>query len=159
MLRAEVGNLSGRGTKRFPFIIHVVIPTILGAAIYTLWRTRTLVLFKWYDVLGLTPIVGWLRTVAPPRSAVPAVLFFSLPDTLWVYALTATMCCIWSDIDGLPRRIWICTGVLLGAGGELGQLFGFIPGTFDPLDLLSCVVAGISAVVLTNNSLRVRNAG
>lgn len=148
----------GRCRKALPFILHVVIPTLVGAAIYTLWGTRTLLVFKWYNAFGLTRTVAYLRTVAGPRSALPSVVIFSLPDALWVYALTATMCCIWWDIDGLAKRVWIGVPVLLGVTGELGQLFGLVPGTFDPLDLLAYVVGGVSAVVLTNNSLEVRTA-
>ena len=142
----DSSTVFGRGTKVSLFILQVVIPTLVGAAIYTLWGTRTLLVFKWYNAFGLTRTVAYLRTVAGPRSALPSVVIFSLPDALWVYALTATMCCIWWDIDGLGKRIWICAGVLLGVAGELGQLFGLVPGTFDPLDLLACVVAGVSAV-------------
>ena len=111
-------------------------------------------MFRWYDVAGLTGMVHSIRNVVPSALAVPCWFRFSLPDALWVYSFTATMCYIWADRDGVWKRVWTSAGVLLGAGGEVGQAIGVVPGTFDLVDLVLCVLAGLAAAFATTRSLR-----
>jgi hypothetical protein len=41
-------------------------------------------------------------------------------------------------------------GLLLGAGSELGQLAGYVPGRFDMFDFVFCVCAAGLAVLFTS---------
>jgi hypothetical protein len=131
------------------YLLHVVLPVALGAAIYVLFRSPRLRVFDWLQAMGLGNAVPAARAWARPAGEhLPEWLLFSAPDGLWVYGLTACLALVWRGAPSPARRAWLCAGVALGAGGELGQLAGLVPGVFDPADLLLCVVAGGAAIVL-----------
>ena len=134
---------------------HIVLPIIIGGLIYILWRDPNLLMFDWFRAVGFEPPLVWLRTeTAPVSRFLPAWLIFSLPDGLWVYALTALMVFLWRDATSLPiRTLWLSLGALLGAGSELGQLAGIVPGRFDVLDLAVCIAAPLAALVFTSRKL------
>lgn len=131
--------------------MHVALPVAIGAGIYVLWRTQRLPVFDWLTWAGFSGVVEWLRQVAPAASALPDWVIFTLPDALWVYAVTACAALIWVDAPGTwARRFWLSGGLVMGAGSELGQAFGIVPGTFDPHDLVASVgAAGLAVWRLT----------
>jgi hypothetical protein len=135
--------------------IHVLLPLVAGGLVYICWRDPNLLMFKWFGALGLEPSIESLRiATSAAQTAVPHWLIYSLPDGLWVYALTALMVLLWRGTDTLPvKMFWLSMGLLLGAGSELGQLAGVLPGAFDPIDLLVCLVAPAAALLLTSRRL------
>lgn len=130
-------------------LLHVAAPVGLGAAIYLLLRAPHLRVFSWAAEVGLGPTVSLLRVrTLPLREDLAEWVLYSLPDALWVYALTAAMVLVWRGGSGRTRFLWIGSGLALGAGGELGQWIGVVPGTFDPVDLLACGAAALAAILL-----------
>jgi hypothetical protein len=102
-------------------------------------------------------LADWRCAVAPARTAAPAWFLFSLPDALWVYALTVLLSLIWREARGTwASRIWIATGAVLGCGGEVLQKLGFVPGTYDLADLLLSVIAAAAAVVRISFDTNIR---
>lgn len=141
--------------KLFFFSIHVLLPLLGGGLVYICWRDPNLLMFRWLRAIGLEPSIDWLRVgTASAQTALPHWLVYSLPDGLWVYALTALMILLWRGVHSLPLKIsWLSLGLLLGAGSELGQLAGVLPGAFDPVDLLVCLIAPAAALLLTSGRL------
>ncbi len=130
-------------------LLHVVVPVVVGAAIYVLFRSPRLRVFRWLHALGLGDAVPAARAWARPLAdRLPEWVLFSAPDGLWVYGLTACLALVWRGTPGPARRGWLCVGLALGAGGELGQRMGLVPGVWDPADLLLCVAAWGAALVL-----------
>lgn len=123
-----------------------------GGLVYICWRDPNLLMFRWFSAIGLEPSIDWLRLgTASVQTALPHWLVYSLPDGLWVYALTALMILLWRGVHSLPLKIfWLSLGLLLGAGSELGQLAGVLPGAFDPVDLVICLVAFGAALLFTS---------
>jgi hypothetical protein len=143
--------------KRVLFLVlHVLAPVIAGGLIYVRWRDANLLMFRWFRVLRLETVVAWLRTGAAEPTGWSFWLAYSLPDGLWVYALTALMIFLWRDARSPMKFLWPCLGLLLGAGSELGQLAGIIPGSFDVIDLVVCLFAAGAAVVLTSRRFNAR---
>jgi len=135
-------------------LFHVVLPLLVGGLIYACWRDNTLPMFRWFEVVGIGPFVQQLRiTTAPMQAALPSWFEYSLPDAMWAYALTAFMATVWKGTNFRVRAIWISAGLLLGAGSELGQLAGYVPGSFDASDFLLCVCAAGLALVLTSERI------
>jgi hypothetical protein len=135
-------------------MIHVVGPVAAGAAIYLLFRTPHLLVFSWTRAAGLAGMLASARhSLSPVAAAMPEWMLYSAPDGLWVYALTAAMLAVWRGDRSPGRYPWIAAGVVLGAGGELGQLAGFVPGTFDIADLLFSVAAFAAALYLVRKPL------
>ena len=140
--------------KRINYFKHVLSPILLGGSIYTLWRKPSLLLFNWYEWLGLSNLVGKLRhQMAFAQSYLPDWVLFSLPDACWAYALTAFMILIWQETKvGWYKPIWASSGLLLGVGSELLQWIGFIQGTFDLTDLIGCALAPLISWLLINGT-------
>ena len=107
------------------FLLHVVCPTFIGTAVYVGWRSTDLLVFRWIEFCNLTAFVF------RPTIALPEWLLYSLPDGCWVYATTSWMLLIWKR--WVP---WAWVGVALAVVAEFGQLFGFVPGTYQTLDVL-----------------------
>ncbi len=134
-LEVDVGDSVARvpnGRQRRFFFLHVVLPTAVGATIYLLFRTTSLLVFHWLQTLHLLPLVMAARQLCS-EIRLPEWLLYSLPDGLWVYAVTSWMILIWSRRPPLP---WLLIGVALGVGGELGQAVGMVSGTYQHLDMI-----------------------
>ncbi len=133
---------------------HVLLPLLVGGLIYACWRDYTLPMFRWFELVGVGPVVHQLRiTTTPLQAGLPYWVEYSLPDAMWVYALTAFMAIVWKGTNFRVRAIWISAGLLLGAGSELGQLAGYVPGSFDASDLFLCVISAGLALVLTSERI------
>ena len=104
-------------------------------------------MFDWAANLGLKAVLLELRE-AVHNIYLPAWVTYSLPDGLWVYALTAFMLIIWQNTYNRFSIIWISMGFSLGIIPELLQLAGWFPGTFDINDLSLCALAIILAAIL-----------
>jgi hypothetical protein len=141
--------------SRFAFIaVHIIFPLLLGGLIYICWRDQNLLMFRWFDLAGLEPLIAKLRIATTPLQVKLPIWFqFSLPDALWVYALTAFMALVWKGRDSRLKFAWLSMGLLLGAGSELGQLAGLVPGVFDPFDFFFCLSAAGLALVATSKSI------
>lgn len=138
---------------RFSFItLHVLAPVFAGGLIYICWRDPTLLMFKWFGAVGLTTLVNELRAAwGPGESSLPRWVVYSLPDGLWVYAVTAFMAHVWSGSRSSPLAlVWISLGVVIGAGMELGQLAGIVPGSFDRVDFFFSILAAALAIFFTS---------
>ncbi|SRR5258705_3754801 len=134
-------------------LLHVILPLLVGGMIYACWRDYNLPMFRWFDLAGIGPLVHQLRvTTAPLQVKLPFWFQFSVPDAMWTYALTAFMALVWRGAQSWSRPIWISMGLLLGAGSELGQLAGIVPGSFDASDLVLCVCAAMLALMFTSRS-------
>ena len=123
-------------------LAHVALPIFIGGMIYVCWRVDHLFMFAWFDGLGLTPAVESVRELAAPaRGYVPDWVLFSVPDGTWVYACVAFFGRLWRDGPLWAQVLWIGMGPALAIGGELGQIPGWVPGTWDWVDTVCYVVA------------------
>jgi hypothetical protein len=137
-------------TRTISCWIHAGFPVVCGATIYLLFRSSHLLVFSWLDALHLNSTVTTLRIwVAPLRSDMPEWILYSLPDGLWVYGLTASLSLLGAQSQSWLKLGWPSAGILLAFVGELGQYLGFIPGSFDPVDLLFCIVGFGLALIFT----------
>lgn len=131
-------------------ITHVVLPLSVSALIYVSFRPTTLRLFDWAGSAGLGGVVARLRDAAAATAPADWVIY-SLPNTLWAYALVCALQLAWRGEPGRGALAWWWLALLLVTGFEVGQLAGAVPGTFDPLDLLMA----IGAVLLAGPALSV----
>lgn len=133
---------------------NVLLPIIIGAGIYTLWRSPHLLVFHWFDQVGLIHFVERARQVASIyRSSIPQIILYSLPDALWVYSFTAALVLIWeTDSSSLHRLLWLLLPMVSAIGAEFGQAFHWVPGTFDWWDVFSYFIAGILGLKLSTFS-------
>jgi len=131
------------------FAVHVFFPIAFGAFIYLTWRSTRLKAFDWFESWGLKDSVIWLRTAFHGwDESLPEWFLFALPDGLWCYAATAFFARTWADQDTRWAWGWTLLAPALGCGGEIGQVIGIVPGTFDWWDLWISAAAAVLAIGL-----------
>jgi hypothetical protein len=118
-------------------ISHVFLPLAVGSLIY-LFRCNDVIAVKIIDQIFLYMKSGYLVDCQKPIS--DAWILYSLPDGLWLYALTSAMLIIWGHYDR-KSIIWIISGLLIALISEVLQYTNSIPGTFDPVDVIFYMLA------------------
>ncbi len=123
-------------------ILTTLIPLIFGGLIYLTYRVETLKMFRWFDNIGATDFIIFLRTNEILQAiSLPQWVKFSLPDALWIFSFTYFMLTIWKFKITKSSAFWIFLAPTIGLFSEIGQLIGLFPGTFDLIDLVLLIVA------------------
>jgi hypothetical protein len=131
----------------------------VGGLIYVLFRNDSLVMFTWFERLGLSSLIDSLRYAATGISTyLPRWVVFSLPNALWIFAGLSLFSIIWGHDPRNSRIIWFSAFWIVALGMETGQALHIVPGTFDWIDVAAVVVAGIFAHVGVVRSV-IANAG
>ena len=128
------------------FLIHVLIPLILGGFLYVTFRSKSLRMFNWFESIGLNSKISNLRECfSSIKHNLPSWVYFSLPDALWVYSFTSTILIIWA----CELTYWLIIPFATGVVVELLQGFLFI-GTFDWIDLIFSTVGFFLSILSIN---------
>jgi hypothetical protein len=73
------------------------LPIIFGGCIYLLWRSTSLVMFRWFNAAGLMPGIEPARSLAVcMRSHLPDWFVYSVPDAAWVSCGVLLFAAIWA---------------------------------------------------------------
>jgi hypothetical protein len=139
-------------------IVAPALPLGFGGCIYVLWRSTSLLMFRWFEVAGLHPVIQHARLFATLlRRHLPTWFIYSLPDAAWVACGVLLFAAIWSGSSHPARHFWVLLAPSLALGGEFAQLFRLLPGTFDIADVISCTLACAVSVLLANRLFRLWN--
>ena len=75
-----------------------ILTLLCGGLIYMLFRSTTLKMFSWYEIIGLGGITNFLRANTFQYSnQIPEWVLFSLPDGLWIFSYVSLMFAIWQN--------------------------------------------------------------
>lgn len=133
-------------------ILIGTLPVLLGGLIYLTYRADTLLMFSWFKNIGLTDFVNFLRTDNHLQNlTVPNWVKFSLPDALWLFSFTYIILLFWDFKINRQSIAWVLLAPTVGLVSELGQLVGFIPGTFDKVDFLLLLLATVLPFYFVSN--------
>ncbi len=145
------GYVGGRATR----LILGLFPLFVGGLIYILFRTSSLKMFRWYEILGLDHSMGILRYSSIPFAhRLPKWIIYSLPDGLWIFSYLTLMLIIWRNVISRNNIFWILIVPAIAIISELGQLIGIVPGTFDPADILFYLLGTSLPFIILNQTLR-----
>lgn len=110
-----------------------VLSLICGGCIYLLFRSETLLMFKWAEALQLKTSILQIRQQLTPFQA-PEIFIYALPDGLWSLSYILFIEAFWYG----EKKSWIFASVVPAIGflSELFQLLGLIQGTFDIWDAI-----------------------
>ena len=138
-------------------LAHCTIPIAVGSLIYLSVGHESLRVFEWVEAVGLERPVAALRSAADSTAPqLLAELRKSVPDGLWVYSSTYFFGWLWQgNHRGWP---WVLATVVLAVGSEFGQLFGIVPGYFDPIDICAYIF-GFGFGILMSRFLETRHKG
>lgn len=131
-------------------IAHVILPLLMGGFIYLIFRSEQLIMFKCLDYIGFTNHINNLReAINPIKYYMPNWILYSLPDGLWTYAFTSALI-----IFGDKNIAWLVLPFALSVGIEFLQYLGLFKGTYDPLDMLFCILGYVLSFVIFNRYKR-----
>ncbi len=120
---------------------------LIGGIIYLLSRPTTLILFR------VPHLLGWSNTIERLRESMsislPEWVVFNLPDALWAGAYIMTIDSVTQKSSTQVRLVSASIVPTIGVVSEFLQAFSLLPGTFDPLDLLSYATPYIIYILIT----------
>jgi len=115
---------------------HVFLPVFIGGLIYLAFRSKSLVMFDWFDLTGFSDTISFIRGYTIPiKNKVPDWIYLSIPNCMWVYSFTSALMLVWKKELTL-LKIWLCMPITFGIFAEILQSLGLFPGTFDFIDLI-----------------------
>lgn len=130
-----IGNMDRHIKICFSFIL-----IIIGGVIYLLYRDKSLVMFSWFEHIGLNRIIDSIRSKS--IGAEPCYwIKYNLPAGLWLLSYMLIIDAVWQDCEGKSRKFYIYVLPILALWSELMQSYGLCSGTFDVLDVVSYLFA------------------
>lgn len=126
--------------RNIKIILTVFLPLLIGGLAYILFRADSLLMFRWFDNIGLGETIKTFRQ-SIGHSIFPAWMIYSLPDALWIFSFTSFMLIIWRQKFSAQSIPWIFIAPTIGLLSEIGQAFHFVRGTFDVTDLTLILIA------------------
>ena len=133
--------------KNNQILLHVIIPMIIGGFIYIIFREENLLMFSWFNSLGAGNLIDFLRFHFS-KYHIPHWIVFNYPDGVWIYSFVSLMLIIWSKIKSNTKFIWLIIVPILGICAEIGQYINLVPGTYDQIDLIFCLMGSLLPFIL-----------
>lgn len=135
-------------------IFGSIASLILGTSIYILFRSSSLKVFTWLNLIGINILDSSIRKSALKTSSfIPQWVLLSLPDGLWLFSYVCLMLHIWKNSITIQNLFWISIVPVIAVGSEVAQYFGSVQGTFDLTDLLLYILGSILPLLIFKNSI------
>ena len=131
------------------FLCMILI--FVGGMIYVIFRDENILLFYWFNKIGLNDFVVLIRQnlYSPLISNSFPWFIYSLPNLLWFTSGLIIINAIWKDNNNLDGFIWLFIFSSIGIVSELFQMFGLLAGTYDNLDLFPMIII-LSIFIIKN---------
>lgn len=122
-----------RFKPKFIFIGCCVLPLLVGGILYLGFRTNSLLMFKWFKIIGLESLIIKFRDLVSP-AIISKWVIYSLPNGLWSFSFIFFILFFTEDLSR-TRKLWLVIVISIIVGCELLQKLKLIRGTFDIFDL------------------------
>lgn len=119
----------------------------VGGLIYVGCRDKSLLMFDWFQHLGISGEVDTFRRLINSEGVYGWVKN-SLPDGLWLFAYIFLVDAIWNGSKSISSYIFIYSLPSLALLSEFLQYFGLVPGVFDWVDVASYLFAILLFVII-----------
>jgi hypothetical protein len=130
---------------KFISIILSVLALVMGGAIYILFRSDHLIMFSWFDGIGIMPYIYTLRERLSDL-LLPEFLIYSLPNALWIYSLVTIIASIWIR-NHYFLTVWLIICLFISVGQEIAQYYHILKGTYDKIDIFLLIFFYILAAI------------
>jgi hypothetical protein len=144
--------------KRTTYFHSAAVSLFLGSAIYLLFRSESLLMFRWATALRLLPLINTLRFYSHGfEPFIPAWFIYSSPFALWIVSYMLLVRAIWFGDKSIARNLWLWAVPFVSIAAELGQYPRLVPGTFDIFDLLTIIAAiAFAFAIITFDATQLR---
>ena len=133
--------------KRIVRAILSFILLIIGGLIYICCREKSLLMFKWFEKLGINGDVDTLRGLIN-ADGVYGWVKYNLPDGLWLFAYMFLVDIIWNGSNAKVSFVFIFSMPIVALISEILQYYNLLPGVFDWIDIASYVFAILLFIIL-----------
>jgi len=120
---------------------------IIGGLIYVGFRDKSLLMFSWFDQIGIIREVDAFRGLVNSDGLYGWVKY-SLPDGLWLFAYMFLVDAIWNGSKSISSYIFIFSLPCFALISEFLQYYGLFPGVFDWIDVASYSFAILLYVII-----------
>ena len=120
---------------------------LLGGLVYVIYRDKSLLMFDWFDAIGISNEIDGLRRLFQGEGIYGWVKY-SLPDGLWAFSYMFLVDAIWNGSRSKSSFIFIYSLTVIALLSEFFQYFGLLPGVFDWVDVASYLFAIILFVII-----------
>jgi len=117
-----------------------IVALSVGGIIYILYRTDSLLMFSWFQKLGMSEYICNFRADYG-KNSVYGWVKYSMPAGLWLFSYLFIIDSVWGNYKKSVYKCFLCTLPIMAITSELLQYFGILSGTFDFLDLMSYISA------------------
>lgn len=124
-----------------------LVALALGGLIYVRYRSESLLMFDWFQNLGLRDLVKSIRMNAT-NSELFGWVKFNMPAGLWLLAYMFMIDSVWGKEKNYVYLYFLYILPFLAITSELMQISGLLPGTFDVMDLFCYVFAILLFVII-----------
>lgn len=131
--------------KFYKLLLYSFIPLFIGGLIYTGFRTKNLLMFKWFKYIKIDNLIETYRENFG-NIKLPEFIIYSLPNGLWVFSfLTFIIITTHKKI----RLAFILVCIFISTGFEIFQRIKIIPGTFCLIDFCTSIFFTILSFIVT----------
>lgn len=130
----------------------VVLPLVLGALIYISFRPENTIFLQWLNISEISN--ASLKNLHYFSTSFSSFLINSLPDGLWTFSLMNFLLLIWKLRLNQSSVLWLILASVTAFSFEFGQLYNFVPGTFDSGDLSMIILALILPFLIFKQQLK-----
>ena len=131
---------------------------LFGLLIYYTQRTSALVINDIVDQVAGNRFRNFIQSYISVFRT-PDHIIYSLPDGLWMLALTITILLIWDFRIDKKCLTWVAVAIGAGTGFECLQYLHLIDGWFDPFDLIYILAGALLPIsfILIKDRLCITN--
>lgn len=112
--------------------IFVLLPLLLGGFIYVGFRPKSLIMFSWFESIGIDGVIDMYRNIVS-NIKLPEFVIYSIPTGLYVFAIL--MYCRFVINNFFYQQIITFSIIFITIISEVFQDF-FIPGTSCYFDII-----------------------
>lgn len=139
-------------STRYVKVTIALVALLVGSLIYIVFRSNSLLMFRWFDSFNLSSIVNELRANYSQISLYSWVKY-NMPAGLWLFSYMYIIDAIWGK-EYIPlKRTFLWTLPVVAILSEFFQLIRILPGTFDILDIISYLLAIIMYLILKRTEI------
>ena len=124
-----------------------VIILIFGGMIYVIFGPEHLLMFRWFNSIGLDSHIEHLRSLYGDIS-IYWWIKYNIPAALWLFSYLFIIDSIWGKEKSNIYLYFISILPILAILSELLQAIKLIPGTFDYIDLVGYLIAIILFLII-----------
>lgn len=120
---------------------------LLGGLIYVIFRDKSLLMFDWFNTIGISNEIDGLRKLFQGEGIYGWVKY-SLPDGLWIFSYMFIIDAIWDRERNAVSILFLWGLPIVAVLSECFQYFGLLPGVFDWIDMASYMLAIVLFLII-----------